>query len=366
MTNGQHASILYVNSTHKWGGVKTWCLRTAIHLQKQGHKVILAGRKGDPFLEACRQADLTVEEISFGASWSPITMTRFVGIIRRHKIQLVVGNVGRDLSTAGVAAKICSCPMIHRVGSIYDFRNTTIRRLVHSIFVQGMLVPAHWMVPALKERFAWLITTDIQASLHSVETTLPFTPRSSLEFSKGENEMTVLILGRVHPEKGQAELLHALEELKQDGYQPHILVVGDGPALEPLREEYQSHFGERLQFIGFTTDVKTYLEKADIGVLFSKHEAVSNVVFEYLAAGLAVLAPDLPGLREVDPRGECVTFVDPQQPQTLTKALRLLLSDHSHRLRLQGLSRQRAENHFSPDQEATRLAQIYQAWINRS
>lgn len=45
--------IVYVNSTHKWGGVKTWTLDTAVWLAKRGHEITLFGRPG-PFTDKSR------------------------------------------------------------------------------------------------------------------------------------------------------------------------------------------------------------------------------------------------------------------------------------------------------------------------
>ena len=67
--------LMIVNSTRKWGGVKTWSLRTARSLAERGHQVTVVGRSGDPFVQACRDAGLDSHGMSFGASWSPARIT---------------------------------------------------------------------------------------------------------------------------------------------------------------------------------------------------------------------------------------------------------------------------------------------------
>ena len=55
---------------------------------------------------------------------------------------------------------------------------------------------------------------------------------------------------------------------------------------------------ETVRFPGQVKDISGLLHACDIGVLISKHEGLPNAVLEYMAAGLPVIATDLPGNRE--------------------------------------------------------------------
>ncbi len=344
--------LLLVNSTHRWGGVKTWTLRAGRSLAARGHHVVVAGRRGDLFCRACREAGLPAAEYGFGASWSPLAIAYFRRLIRREGIQLAVCNVGRDLSTAGAAARSLGLPVIHRVGSIFDFRDTFVRRLVHRRIVSGMLVPARWMVDELARRFSWIGPAEIRASHHGAEL-LARQRRTG-------RPPVILTLGRLDPDKGQRELLKACAKLLGRGLDFRLVISGTGSDESHLRTLAKDcGLAERTEFTGFRLDVRPLLRSADLGVLYSTHEAISNVVVEFLCAGLAVVASDLPSLREVDAGSGCITFAPSGDPEALAEALGGLLEDPPLRERQSRLAVREASRRFTIEAEAERLECIF-------
>lgn len=344
--------LLIVNSTRKWGGVKTWSLRTACSLSERGHQVTVVGRRGDPFVQACRDAGIDSHGLAFGASWSPFMILSLWRLMRRQQPQLVICNVGRDLSTAGAAAWLRGVPVIHRVGSVHDFRDTFVRRLVQRKLVSAMLTPAEWMVPDLKRRFAWLATVDIRASHHGIDVSRP-------PVSHSKPPRRLVMVGRLHPEKGQLELLEAAAGLPAD---LRIVLAGEGPARGELERFASTRLPGRVLLSGFVQDVREVLDAGGIGVLYSSHEAISNVALEYMAAGLPVVASDLPGVRELDPEGEAIRFVAPGDVTALRSTLHELLQHPEECLARGSAGYRRACSRFSREAEAIRLEGYYSEW----
>ncbi len=342
--------LLFVNSTRKWGGVKTWTLRVASSLQAAGHGLTVVGRKGDPFVDACQKAGLNAPGLPFGASWSPLMIARMIRLIKRKKIQLVICNTGRDLSTAGMAAWLCGVPVIHRVGSVHDFRDTWVRRFVHRLMVNAMLLPARWMEQELKRNFSWLETTPFMISHHGVR--LDVTQADPAR----SNPVRIVICGRLHREKGQLGLLKALAGIKANW---ELELIGEGDYRPVLEEWIRTHLSDRpVRLSGFCSNVPDRLAEAQLAVIFSDHESISNVVLEYMAAGLPVLASDLPGIREVDPDGRALVFVSPGDVDGLSKVLDRLIKDGDERLMRGRASREIAQD-FSQDLERKRLEQAF-------
>ena len=346
--------LLLVNSTRNWGGVKTWTLRVAGLLRERGHHVVVAGRKGDPFCQACRDSDVPVFEYPFGASWSPAAILSFLRLMRREQIQVVLANTGRDLSTAGTAAFLLRLPLVHRVGSVSDFRDTFVRRLVHRLFVSRMLTPAAWMIPVIARSFSWIRERDLRASPHSAHLLDhgPLCPEGRAP--------RLLMLGRLHVDKGQRDVLRACALLKKRGIAFHLKIAGAGPDEEPLQDlRTELSLEEAVLFCGFQQDVRPLLAEADLGLLYSTHEAISNVVVEYLCAGLAVVTSRLPAMDEVDSGSGCILQVPGADPKALAAGLEGLLLD-TDKLRRQGaLARQEAVSRFQPKCEAERVEHIF-------
>jgi glycosyltransferase involved in cell wall biosynthesis len=111
--------------------------------------------------------------------------------------------------------------------------------------------------------------------------------------------------------------------------------------------------------------VPLYLAAADLGVVPNRSRPAISArytsplkVFEALAAGLPLVASDLPSLREVLSDGEDAVLAAPDDEAALAQAIRRLLGDAELRAALAARGRARAAEH-SWDARARRLL----AWM---
>ena len=108
---------------------------------------------------------------------------------------------------------------------------------------------------------------------------------------KNAEKVEILFIGRFVPEKSLPTLLNAYQKALQICPSLHLTLVGDGverEALENLAEELG--VTQEITFAGKQSDVRPYLAAADIFVLPSKTEGMSNALLEGMAAGLPCLA----------------------------------------------------------------------------
>lgn len=118
---------------------------------------------------------------------------------------------------------------------------------------------------------------------------------SSFENSKkaknSDNEkLTFLSVGRVSKEKGLPLALDALKGLS--GINWTYLVVGDGPQrieLEAICRD-DDLLNDRVNFIGWATDVNKYFELADALLLPSYYEGMPTVLVEASVFGIPLIA----------------------------------------------------------------------------
>jgi glycosyltransferase involved in cell wall biosynthesis len=119
---------------------------------------------------------------------------------------------------------------------------------------------------------------------------------------------------------------------------PELLVVGDGPG-RPLLEAV----GARVVGAVPHADVPVLLAGADLGLAPYARDAPDYFsplkLFEYLAAGLATIAADVPGVREVVTSEEVVLVPRGDAP-ALADAVAALASDEPRRLRLGSAGRE--------------------------
>jgi glycosyltransferase involved in cell wall biosynthesis len=117
-----------------------------------------------------------------------------------------------------------------------------------------------------------------------------------------------------------------------------LLIVGDGPALPELRRQAEAlGLAPRVRFTGLAgrEAIPRLLAEMDI-VVQPKAVAYASPlkVFEYMAAGRAIVAPDQPNIREILAHEETALLFDPAEPDGAWRAVLRLVEDASLRQRL--------------------------------
>ncbi|MGQ0612757.1 MAG: glycosyltransferase family 4 protein [Planctomycetaceae bacterium] len=121
----------------------------------------------------------------------------------------------------------------------------------------------------------------------------------------------ILLLGRVHHEKGHDLALEALDLMRETA----TLVVA-GPGVWPHAPR------EKVRILGPRSDVAALLAACDLLVLPSRApEACPLAVLEAQAAGLPVVAADVGGVAEIVQEGVTAYLVPPEDPRRLALAL---------------------------------------------
>lgn len=134
----------------------------------------------------------------------------------------------------------------------------------------------------------------------------------------------------VHAWKGVDVLLEAKRSLPRS---VQLVLVGGSPA--DVARVRSSYAGQEVQAVSHVPnkEVPLWLKAADVLVLpnkkgYEESERCTSPLklFEYLASGVPVVASDLPSIREIVSEQE-VSFVEPNNPQTLAKGIQKLLED---------------------------------------
>lgn len=118
----------------------------------------------------------------------------------------------------------------------------------------------------------------------------------------------------------------------------NLVIAGDGPALPDLRAVAAARgIDHRVRFAGLVDREQIPALLADIDIALqpaSVAYASPLKLFEYMAAGCAIIAPDQPNIREVLTHNQSALLVDPADKQALWRAVRQLAADPALRDRL--------------------------------
>ncbi len=155
----------------------------------------------------------------------------------------------------------------------------------------------------------------------------------------GAGRLRAVFVGRFEPPKDHVTLLRALA--LAPGI--HLILMGDGPLREQT-EQFACNLGvrDRVTFAGFRDDVPQVLKACDIYVHSVTAEGFGIAACEAMAAGLPVIASDVPGLAEVVEGAGLVTPVGDHA--TLARELNALASSTEKRARMSEASRRRARD----------------------
>lgn len=117
-----------------------------------------------------------------------------------------------------------------------------------------------------------------------------------------------------------------------------LVVVGDGPARETLQRQAQSlGLADRVTFTGLQPReaIPALVAGFDIALQPLVVSYASPLkIFEYMAAGRAIVAPDQPNIREILRDGETAVLFDPQASGAMWRAIQRLAGDPALRARL--------------------------------
>lgn len=151
--------------------------------------------------------------------------------------------------------------------------------------------------------------------------------------------------------------------------QLHFLVVGDGPARAALEDHAKTHgMADQLTVTGIVArdDVADYVAAFDIALQPQVVEYASPLkLFEYMALGRAIVAPDQRNIREVLTQGRDALLFDPANMEDFANAIRRLVSDGDLRQTLgRGAIDTIHARGFTWDANAARVEEIFASLLD--
>ncbi len=167
----------------------------------------------------------------------------------------------------------------------------------------------------------------------------------------------VLYVGRLVEEKGLDRLLEAWAALA-DRDRHRLVLVGDGPLREGLEARARALGIEAaVRFAGHQREVAAFYAAADVFVLPSLTEGLSNALLEAMVAGLPVVVSDITGNRQIVDEASGF-LVDWGRPRACAALLARLLAEPELRRRAGAAARERVRA-FAMPEIAERYHRLY-------
>lgn len=190
------------------------------------------------------------------------------------------------------------------------------------------------------------------AALPAVEAGLPPRPR-------------VVFTGRLHPQKNLDVLLEAWPEVRRQS-SADLVLVGEGVERQRLTARAAAlGVADRVHFAGAVSDPAEHLRAADLFVLPSVAEGMSNSLLEAMATGLPCLASAIGGNTDLITEGETGLLLPADRPEAWSAALIALLRDPQRARRLGEAALARIQDQYALTAVVERNLATYRSILAR-
>jgi glycosyltransferase involved in cell wall biosynthesis len=362
--NDERLRVAVLDSIPAWGGGQKWDLQAALSLARRGHFAAIACARGSVLEARARSAGLPVWSAPVGRlGWrfgSALALARF---LRRERVGLVIGNVGRDLRLGALACPLAGAALLQRRGLLRPVRRGPWNRWLYGRAVRRVIVNSEALRHLVLESAPWL-AGRVALLPNAVDASPPPAGAGArLRAQLGIASETPLVgaAGRLTPMKGFEHLLGAWPLVLEKHPGARLVLFGDGE-LRGALEQQAARLGitASVSFAGFRDDVDALYDALDVFVLPSvRDESMSHAALEAMAHARPVLASEIAsgGLEAARARGAC-RIVPTGDERALGAALGELLGDRAARERMGSKARELALQEHSLEVATDRLEAI--------
>lgn len=182
-------------------------------------------------------------------------------------------------------------------------------------------------------------------------------PAVDAEFFRGNghgernnDELRIVTTGSLIWRKGYEYQLLAIRSLLDEGFRVRAEIIGDGDERERVVYTIRDlGLEQNVRLLGKMNPegVRERLRRADVFVLSSLSEGISNAVLEAMSCGLPVVTTDCGGMREAISDGTEGFVVPVRDPGAMASALKGLGSSPAQRRAMGAAGRRRIESDFT-------------------
>lgn len=170
----------------------------------------------------------------------------------------------------------------------------------------------------------------------------------------------ILAVGSLLPVKRWDRLIKAALQLKLNGLGFVFQIAGDGPLRRSLEDEAQKlGVADRVQFLGYSSDIPGLLAKATFLVHCSETEGTPNAVMEAMACGRAVVAMDAGDIPSLIDDGKTGFVIRPGDEVSFVERLATLIADRELCRQMGQAGRAKAEREFGLDSFLSKTLAAY-------
>ncbi|HAC66288.1 MAG TPA: glycosyltransferase family 1 protein [Cyanothece sp. UBA12306] len=346
------------------GGAQVHVRDLAINLIKSHHNVlIVTGQKG---LYTNNLEEIGINFItcpSLQRSINPLkdlkTLQKLIKIIKKFQPDLISTHSSKAGILGRLAAKITNKPCIFTAhGWAFVAGVPQPNRSLYAI-LEKIVEPLTNKIICVSENDRSL-GIKVQMSpdrLIRIYNGMPEISTDLIAKTTINNPVSIVMIARFDQQKDHTTLLKAFQNIPD----AQLNLVGDGPNLENVKElAINLDIIDKINFLGYRTDIPEILAKAQIFTLISNWEGFPRTTIEAMRAGLPVIVSDVGGASEAIIEGFTGYPVPRGDVITLHKRLSELVSNTQLRQKMGEQARIRYLKEFTFDKMFDQTFDVYQ------
>ena len=174
---------------------------------------------------------------------------------------------------------------------------------------------------------------------------------------------TFLLLGLIHPSKGQLEAVEAMALLKQRGVSARLVIAGDGRDAALKQRIAELGVADVVELKGFVKDPFPLFRSAHALLMCSRNEAMGRVTVEGMACGLPVIGHASGGTLELVEEG-VNGLLYPGGAEALADRMQRLAVDPVLARSLGEAAARGAAERFSVERYASEVLEVYRGLLS--
>ena len=342
------------------------------HLSKSEFEFMVGAPRDGIFFERFQELGISVTEIPLGhVGIRPLFAT--IRLIRQHRVDLVHTH-GKGPGLYGrLAARWLGIPAVHTFHGIhydsypwlgqclYLTLERCLSRLTHTIINVSASQEAEGLnLHLFKPGQSMVITNGVD--FEEMDQRLLESPVKRERLGLRPDDVVLGCVSRFDPVKRLEVLLAALGRL-QDRIPGVMLVLVGGGGEEDRIRRLTRRLGlqDRVIFTGFLETPARIYPALDLYLSTSLKEGLPLSLVEALGAGLATVATDVPGHRDVVVHGKTGLLIPADNEAALADAVVSLWADPIKRAALSKAARQWVRDEFGIEKMLGRTAAVYRA-----
>lgn len=357
--------ILHTEASTGWGGQEIRILNEMLGMRRRGHRLWLATPADSAIFRRAAAAGIETFPMRMDAPYFIQGVIKVFSIMKKYGVSLVNTHSSRDSWIGSIAGRLAKTKVLRTRHISSQLNHGPLTRLVYGRLCDGIITTGEFIKGQIVRELGvdpgkiTPVPTGVDVELFSKANG----QRVRQELGIPPESPVIGIAAVLRSWKGHLDLLSSMRAVIDEYPEARLVLAGEGPR-RSIIERTVKNLGleSHVRMAGFREDVHEVIQSFDVAVLSSyASEGIPQFVLQAMAAGKPVVGTRVGGVPEVIQDGKTGMLVPPQDPESMARALKLLLRDPQQRKCMGEQGYRRVTDFYTMDAMLDRLEELYGA-----